>query len=193
MNRIYVWLLFSITFSPPTAVAQESDTALKVTPKILSSSSFEKNGHGGLSVSIGFMHSMWSIGNSDGEHSNFELQDSTKNSKVFTKKALRLANISTGNAQDLPTSHLERTEDASVYPNPFKNRITVLVNEPVRSPGKVCQFTFLDVTGRIVKKGLLKSGERHIEMGSIPKGVYFLVLYQNDEKLESFKLLKTDL
>lgn len=77
-----------------------------------------------------------------------------------------------------------RSQDITVYPNPFSDKITVqginIGNE----------LNITDITGRTMAMVIADNTLQHIDMSSYPGGVYLLRIVQNGVSLKTVKLLK---
>lgn len=195
MYKLYFWLFLQLALSSPSVFAQNLDTALIVTPQILSASSSEQNEWVSLSVSIGFIHSTLSVTAPDGTTPGTALQDTLNSSKTLTEKALRsVLNADVSSKQEPSGNPDGIAASITVFPNPFVDHLTLYFDGSAIETGNApLQYTLLDITGNSLETGPLERGGKEIAMSSIPNGVYFLVLFQNDQEIKSFKLLKNNL
>lgn len=194
MNRFYFWLFFQLALSSPKVFAQDSDTALNTTQRILSSSSSEQNEWGSFSVSIGFINNNLSVTGPEGTAPDTTLLDTIITSKALTDKALHSAlHVKVSGTQESFGNPHGIIASITLFPNPFVDHLTLFVDKSKVEIGNNLRYTLFDITGNSLETGPLEPGEREIVMGSMPKGVYFLVLFQNDEEIKSFKLLKNNL
>jgi len=75
---------------------------------------------------------------------------------------------------------------ASLYPNPVKEELTLIVHIPIE--GMVYQI--FDLTGNQIKTGFIRSETTQIDMRSFRAGTYILTILQNGQFLQSFKIIK---
>ncbi len=62
-----------------------------------------------------------------------------------------------------------KTTILQAFPNPFENTITV-----VKNTNDACPFEITDITGRVVKTGVLVNDQTLLSMENIPSGVYLM-------------------
>ncbi len=79
----------------------------------------------------------------------------------------------------------EGLEGVEVYPNPFKNGLTI-----ENLNGRTMHYDLMDSQGRVINSGIVYSSGGHIEIDdALQQGLYFLVL-KSDGFSETVKLLK---
>ncbi len=76
------------------------------------------------------------------------------------------------------------TNDFIVYPNPSRNEIFIKFSQ---QPLSDINYSFTDVTGRIMQKGKLNN--YRIDLKGLSAGMYFLKLYSNENILKTVKLI----
>ena len=77
------------------------------------------------------------------------------------------------------------TKDIRVYPNPVENILTFDFGKghlPV-------QLEVKDLTGRLVWKDELLSGKFYLNMESYKNGIYFITLYENNQFINTYKIV----
>lgn len=72
-------------------------------------------------------------------------------------------------------------EVASIYPNPVQNKLYINTEE------QNLNYQILNIQGQQMMQG---SYDRHIEVGSIPSGIYFLQLHQERDLYKAIKFVK---
>lgn len=194
MHKLYFWLFLQLALSSPKLFAQNSNTQVTAISKILSASSSGQNVSGSLNVSIGAIHYTLYALNPENTVSKTLPQDTVISSKLLTTRALLSMK---GEAPEKNLNRLESNPEITaaikVYPNPFVDQITLYIDASSRASGSNLRYALLDISGNPIKTGLLKPGEKEITMGNVPKGAYLLALFQNDQQINSFKLLKNNL
>ena len=75
--------------------------------------------------------------------------------------------------------------NVSVYPNPAQNFLNVKGLELNNT-----EVQIFDISGRIVNASLFKVNNSTIDISSLAKGTYHLVLSNNSEKVDTVKFLK---
>nr|WP_245365495.1 T9SS type A sorting domain-containing protein [Chryseobacterium scophthalmum] len=73
-------------------------------------------------------------------------------------------------------------ENLSVYPNPFKDQITISGGLPLQS------VTVYDASGKIVKE--IKGNTRTISLQQIPSGIYMMKLIMKNGSSKTIKTVK---
>ena len=71
--------------------------------------------------------------------------------------------------------------ETEIFPNPFHNQLTVDNNE-------FTKYQMFSVAGYLVKEENLYN--KSINTGDLEKGIYFLVLFKNEEQLEAIRVIK---
>lgn len=90
----------------------------------------------------------------------------------------------------LGIENINKKEDPKIFPNPFKDRIKIHNNTRLR--GKT-EIKIINIQGKLVFKNTLKSLERDetFILPDMPKGVYFLLIHNQDNDIKkTFKLIK---
>jgi hypothetical protein len=72
-----------------------------------------------------------------------------------------------------------------IYPNPFTNQITVVL------PNRTATFNIVDVTGKLVKKGVLQEGANVLNVSDVASGTYWMEV-STDSAVKRTKIVKTD-
>ncbi|MFA6060293.1 MAG: T9SS type A sorting domain-containing protein [Taibaiella sp.] len=76
------------------------------------------------------------------------------------------------------------SQDITVYPNPFNDRITV------QGTNIGNELSITDITGRTMATVIADNILQHIDMSSYPSGVYLLRIIQNDASVKTVKMVK---
>lgn len=77
---------------------------------------------------------------------------------------------------------------ASLYPNPATSTVTLAIDFSQIDPKTTYEIT--DVNGRILRGGKVSSNKTTIEVGELPKAIYFFNVISAQNRIKSFKLLK---
>lgn len=83
------------------------------------------------------------------------------------------------------TATLELADAApflTVSPNPFSTYLNIATNME-----NLAQYRLVNIQGQVIQEGLLQG--QHIELGNLPRGVYFITFYNKEEQLVR-KLIK---
>lgn len=75
--------------------------------------------------------------------------------------------------------------EAIIYPNPMNTDLTI---KSENFDG--VSYMMYNATGKIVVEGMLVSHESSIDVEKFAKGSYNLVLFKEDKKMKTFKLIK---
>lgn len=81
----------------------------------------------------------------------------------------------------------EAGETFSIYPNPANERITISLDEPVDN---TADYILLDMPGRVVASGQLRSQKTEVGLDHLGPSVYLLRITRGDQKVSSFKIIK---
>lgn len=181
MNRLHSCLLISLTFLAKTSFAQDSNTTVRLTPNILSSSGSEREGPEGLSFSVGSLNSFIVLTAEESFPQGGILQDTLTVADALTDA--------------IPPYSKDPNETAriSIYPNPFVDRITLNIENFTDDSGEIFRFELYDLMGNILNTGLVGHRQEEISLNSIPKGIFVFLLYKNEIEIKSFKLQKSNL
>ncbi len=99
--------------------------------------------------------------------------------------------IATNIPGDCSTTGISSAEDAqnalTIYPNPFKNSTTVLINNT--SQLNNCEFRIYNVLGSEVIKEAITNQSTTLELSKLPAGIYFYQLISDNKLLQSGKLV----
>jgi hypothetical protein len=79
------------------------------------------------------------------------------------------------------------TMEWNVFPNPASDKLTILQNQ--NTPYEQFRIKLSDCSGKILNESFLNLGEHNIEISTLPKGLYFLFIF-NDSNYKSFKIIK---
>lgn len=170
-----------LTFLAKTSFAQDTNSTVRLTPNILSSSGSEREGPEGLSFSVGSLNSIIVLTPEDSFPQSGILQDTSTVADVLTDSIAPYS-------QDP-----NETARISVYPNPFVDRITLTIENFTGDSGENFRFELYDLMGNILNTGLVGHRQAEISLNSIPKGIFVFLLYKNEKEIKSFKLLKSNL
>lgn len=75
----------------------------------------------------------------------------------------------------------------SVFPNPTTNQITLEVG---KYENQVLNYLLIDSEGKQIQANKVLDKQTNIDMSSLPKASYMMEVYQDNKKLQSFKILK---
>lgn len=75
-------------------------------------------------------------------------------------------------------------DQIKIYPNPASQAITIELEQPVSE----CSYSILDLTGKTVKTGNIKSKQTFILIGELSQGSYYLIFGENKTRI--LKLIK---
>ena len=127
----------------------------------------------------GFVFSHWLPASNIADSLSDSLEvNVSENTQTFTAvfKAVPLA-------PDGPDIHF------SIAPNP-SNGAFILTHDN-KTIAKSCKFEVFDLQGRIIQKGLVsESNQTNLDLTAQRAGVYWICIYNGDEKLENLKILK---
>lgn len=78
-------------------------------------------------------------------------------------------------------------DGVSVYPNPAKTDFTIEFKNEIKN----AEAALYDVSGRKVwsKSGVQGVGKLNVDIGMLPKGIYFIKVYSGDEEMYSKKMI----
>lgn len=75
----------------------------------------------------------------------------------------------------------------TVFPNPASDYLTLKTeNTEINS----LNYSLYNSLSQIIESNFLSTGETHIDMKSLVKGVYFLKVMKDSEEIKSFKIIK---
>jgi len=184
-------LFLQLAISSPALFAQNVHPASIASSKILSTSISAQNELGGISVSIGFVQNILTAITPEDDTSNAVSPDSTVTSADLTATALRAALNPKLNFSNSDTENQsEISASVSVYPNPFVDRLTLSFDNTLIEVDSDYRYSLLNSRGENIETGPVQAGEKEIAMSTMPSGIYFLVLSQHNQHIETFKLLK---
>ncbi|MCI5082148.1 MAG: PKD domain-containing protein [Saprospiraceae bacterium] len=98
-----------------------------------------------------------------------------------------------GNLQDLPNattqSSQENVQELTIFPNPFRQSITTKL--PVTLVDQEVRFTIMDLMGRKIKNGTIRSSIEMINLEEIPQGVYMINFWdQTNQLIQTNRIIK---
>ncbi len=76
--------------------------------------------------------------------------------------------------------------DVVVFPNPTDDLLTIELTSRINAP----KVRLMDATGHLEKEWNLRESKSQLSMGQLPAGLYWLVIYDNDQLLGVKKLIK---
>lgn len=89
----------------------------------------------------------------------------------------------------LGTQHNDILFAVSVYPNPLADRATLTVKDYEKWGDLTCQL--IDINGRIIQNAQkITQTNTVLNLATLPSGVYFLKLNNNQQKIKTFKIIK---
>jgi len=80
-------------------------------------------------------------------------------------------------------SHI--TKKSSIYPNPFKNTLTINLPTAIEA-----SFEILNLSGKMIENGKITNHKKIIDLGNIPEGTYLLKIHAPNIEPEFHKLIK---
>lgn len=118
---------------------------------------------------------------------NFE----TENHAWFKVKFLdkggclsKYSNAVFGNCnKTLGFENIENVEKLKAYPNPFVNQLTIKAE--IGS-----EVVFINTQGQVAFRSFLVNDLEQFDLGILPKGLYFLQIFQNEQVIASQKIIK---
>jgi hypothetical protein len=75
----------------------------------------------------------------------------------------------------------------NVFPNPTINYITLKVDETELSS---LNFQLLDIQGKVIENKTVIESNTTINMGTLPKAIYFLKVTRENQIVKTFKIIK---
>lgn len=75
----------------------------------------------------------------------------------------------------------------TAFPNPTTNFINLNVSN---FSGENLSFQLVDLNGKIIQKKQITTNETEISMSELPSANYFIYLFLNEQKVQSFKIIK---
>ena len=75
----------------------------------------------------------------------------------------------------------------STYPNPTSNILTLVVKN---SEIKDCLYQLWDINGKQILNNTIENAETQIPMNMLLAGIYFLKVYNKNEEIKTFKIIK---
>jgi len=80
---------------------------------------------------------------------------------------------------------LETNINISVYPNPTSDFITILNEKPTS-----VSIELIDINGKVLLQEKNTKTEKQLDFSPYTRGVYFLILKQEEKLIKSFKIIK---
>lgn len=90
---------------------------------------------------------------------------------------------------DVPTAGIaeeDYTNAVQVSPNPFYNKLSIRLDNPVTLP---CTVSVMDLNGRVVRQATATDRQWNMDRGELPDGLYFLHITDRSGKTIHLKLL----
>ncbi|SDI43140.1 Por secretion system C-terminal sorting domain-containing protein [Chryseobacterium taeanense] len=103
--------------------------------------------------------------------------------KDNTYNYLIMDNISITDNGVLATNDIDRNSDTNVYPNPFRDKISISDIKDIKS------IEIKDVSGRLIKSLAVA---KEISLGELNSGVYFISLQYKDGFVKTIKIVKNN-
>ena len=75
----------------------------------------------------------------------------------------------------------------SIFPNPTSNILNLRIEH---LDSKRLTYRLVDADGNLLKKKPIEMNQTQIEMKSLPSATYFVQIYQDNQHLKSFKIIK---
>lgn len=103
--------------------------------------------------------------------------------KNNTFSYLIMDNISITDNGVLATNDIDRNSDVNIYPNPFRDKISISDIKDIKS------IEIKDVSGRLIKSLAVA---KEISLGELKTGVYFISLQYKDGFVKTIKIVKNN-
>jgi hypothetical protein len=91
-----------------------------------------------------------------------------------------LISSQTGIAEDIALEQI-------IYPNPVKDHLVLQVD---RSKRVGLSWQLFDMNGRLLKSNTIQENTTWINMNDLPSSVYLLKIYQGENTIKTFKIIK---
>mgnify|MGYP003631052728 CR=1 FL=1 len=153
------------------AVGQENNMVV-VTGQIFSGSGMDYGGKADLTFAVGSLHNEIVLGQENSIIPNVVIQMDY--------------------GTPLTDYNLPEEVDVLIYPNPFVDRVTVQRNLGDQDT-KTMYYQLYDVAGNKLNTGSITYEGEEITLSTLSVGMYFLVIYQQGEEIETFKLIKSNM
>lgn len=75
----------------------------------------------------------------------------------------------------------------SVFPNPTEGYLIISIDNLQNDE---MSFQLIDINGGTIKKGTINSDQTRIEVANLPPAIYFIQIFQDNQKSKSFKIIK---
>lgn len=194
MNLTHLWLLLPFIFVAHPVFSQDSNTdkndslGAHNSTNITSASGFGKNATGSISFSVGLLSEVLIIEDIDQVPTTaiptdsiaFE-DDITFEDAYAPEDAIAVGKATTGTELDI-----------DVAPNPVINYLHIDIKNFTTKKKVKYYFTLFDSAGMERSSGRITNGKKQLAFHSMPKGIYFLILFKNGKEIKSFKLLKNN-
>ncbi len=93
---------------------------------------------------------------------------------------------------NLAVTELKKTiQNIEIYPNPSKYEITINILG-LNAKNSIMSYALYDLRGKIYSGGVMCNVDKRtkINIRELPEGYYFLQIYENDEEINIFKIIK---
>lgn len=77
----------------------------------------------------------------------------------------------------------------SVFPNPTTNQITLEVGS---YNNQLLNYVLVDTEGKLIQANKVLDKQTNIDMNSLPTASYMMEVYEDNKKVQSFKILKVN-
>lgn len=154
------------------AVGQENNITM-VTGQIFSGSGMDYGDKANLTFAIGSLHNEIVLGQE--------------------KSIIPNAVIQMDYGTPLTDYNLPEGVNVLIYPNPFVDRVTVQRNLGDQDTVKTMYYQLYDVAGNKLNTGSIRNEVEEIAFPLLSVGMYFLVIYEQGEEIETFKLIKSNM
>jgi hypothetical protein len=77
----------------------------------------------------------------------------------------------------------------SIFPNPTTNQITLEVG---KYENQVLNYILIDSEGKQIQANKVLDKQTNIDMSSLPTASYMMEVFQDNKKVQSFKILKVN-
>jgi hypothetical protein len=86
------------------------------------------------------------------------------------------------------TISTSKNKSFKIYPIPFEDKL--MVEDQDNSEAQNVPFEITDFSGRIILKGSMENINTELDLGFLPKGIYFIGFYNEQNQRTSFKIVK---
>lgn len=84
------------------------------------------------------------------------------------------------------TSELVLEQVINLFPNPTTDLLTI----EIENPSQNLSYQLMNTNGKMIQSDILVSNLTTIDMQELPAASYFIIIYQDSKKVQSFKIIK---